>query len=36
MFTPLNKAVDEVGGNKSIAVGGLKPLTSDTDLTGFT
>ncbi|MEA3464010.1 MAG: hypothetical protein U9R14_02975 [Patescibacteria group bacterium] len=36
MFTPLNKAVDEIGGSKLVAVGGLKPPTGDTYLTGFT
>ncbi|MCK4554759.1 hypothetical protein KAU19_07455 [Candidatus Parcubacteria bacterium] len=27
-FTPLNKATDEIGGNKLVAVGGLRPATS--------
>jgi len=34
-FAPLNKVSDEIGGNKLVADGGLKPPTSDTYLTGF-
>ncbi|MCK4554687.1 hypothetical protein KAU19_07065 [Candidatus Parcubacteria bacterium] len=36
IFTPLNKAADEIGGNKSIKVGGLRSSANDTYLTGFT
>ena len=45
-FTPLNKAINEIGGNKLAAIGGLTPLdmelsngvkppASGTYLTGF-
>ena len=35
-FTPLNKVANEMDGLNQEAVGGLKPLTIDSHLTGFT